>query len=247
MKHSLLVIVTAVVFLMALPQSLAQSQVYAQPMYEVHWTTQTLRISIPDTPAGAKLSMLEAMDIWNKAQVWFVQSFYPNHPEAVFTLKEAKGSSQAQVTVQYVDSLPRGWWAETTHYGTKIFIVIGHAPGNVVIAAHELGHVLGLGDNSIDGDLERSGNVFLPYPSTINLYGVFLQAECQCYTDTDSISLPTQISYTVWDPSSAVIPEFPNMLPVLIVAALASLLGSSIQRSLRYRNTRNVAAPTRTT
>ncbi|MGA8856893.1 MAG: hypothetical protein WB643_06980 [Candidatus Bathyarchaeia archaeon] len=218
----IILIILLVLLALAFPSVLAQ-QTYTQPMYEVQWTTHTLLVSIPDTLPDAKTSMLQAMDIWNKAQTWFIQSYYPNQPEAMFNLKAAQGG-QVQVTVQYVSSLPNGWWAETTQSGTKISIVISHASGNVVIAAHELGHVLGLGDNSINGDLERSSNVFSPYPSTLNLYGVFLQAKCQCYTYEDSISLPAQIPYTIWNPNLVVVPEFPNMLPVLVVAALASVI-----------------------
>src|SRR5208337_3971355 len=121
--------------------------------------------------------LTQAIEIWNQAQAWFIQSYYPqNYPKDVFTLELASSGQTAQVTVQYVYTLPNGYWAETSQYGTKISMVISRAFQNSVLAAHELGHVLGLADNSIKGDLERSSGVYQPYPSTLDLYGVFLHA-----------------------------------------------------------------------
>jgi len=204
-------------------------------MFETHWTSHIILVSFPNTiPTFYEGNynvtyeliqpLTQAIEIWNQAQAWFIQSYYPqNYPKDVFTLELASSGQTAQVTVQYVYTLPNGYWAETSQYGTKISMVISRAFQNSVLAAHELGHVLGLADNSIKGDLERSSGVYQPYPSTLDLYGVFLQAKCQCYTQQDSVGLPQQIPYSIWNPNQAVVPEFPDMPPVLVVGILVDL------------------------
>ena len=206
-------------------------QTYVQPMYETHWKTHTILVSLPNTIVrfsgniiDPNSSVIQAMDIWNQAQIWFVQSYFPhNYPTYVFRLEVARPGQVPQVTVQYIGYLHDGWWAETSQYGTKISIVIAHSDQNTVLAAHELGHVLGLGDNSINGDLERTSNVFSPYPSTLNLYAVYMQAKCLCYTAADKVIL-TQIPYMQWNPNLVVVTEFPNPALILVVAIITGLL-----------------------
>lgn len=197
-----------------LPLARAQSATpYVQPMCEIHWTTRTLLVSIPTSPQAWRDAILQAMGIWNRAQTWFIQTYEPNHPADIYTLQEAQPGQTAQIVIHYVNSLPNGWSGQTTHYGVQIEMVQNYV--NVVLAAHELGHSLGLGDNSISGDLERNNYVYTPYPSTLNLYGVFLQAQCSCYTGEEQITLPAQIPYAIyWDTP---VPEFSNILPVLVV------------------------------
>ena len=203
-------------------------------MYEVHWTSHTILVSVPDTPSSARRDFEAAITIWNQAQSWFVRSYYPkDYPDDIFTIGLAAQGQSAQVTVQYVSSLSNGWWAETGRYGASILMVTEHSEGNVILATHELGHVLGLGDNSINGDLERGSDVQSLYPSTLNLYAVYLEVKCNfCYTGSDRVTLPSGITYFTWSPNLTAMPEFSNT-PTMLGLLLGILCTASRRISLK--------------
>ncbi|MFI5450089.1 MAG: hypothetical protein ACHQ03_10060 [Candidatus Bathyarchaeia archaeon] len=237
--------------LLAVPSLVLAQQAYLQPMYEIHWKTHTLLIQIPDappqqraTPEQVKGVMLLAISRWNEAQDWFIQTYYPTHPEAKFTLQEVGPNEKPQITIQYVKSLScpsaqYGCVGLTSNYGTQISMILSGPWGlSLTLVMHELGHSLGLADNSIanDGNMYADMEAYLgpsalpdDYdPSTLDLYGVFLQAQCQCYGQGDSVSLTHQIPYMVWKPP--VVPEFPNPLPLLLVAVASASLILGINR-----------------
>lgn len=218
------------VILLALGMPIVSAQtVYVQPMYSISWTSHTILVSVPASPSWAQADFMSAIQDWNEAQGWFLASYEPSHLTARYTLELAQPGQRPQVIVNYVSNLPNGWWAETSQDGTRISLVESHADGNVVLVAHELGHVLGLGDNSISGDLERSSNVHSPYPSTLDLYGAYLQALCQCYSQGDTVGLPAQIPYTVWVPNEKPIPEFSS--PAFVLVSILLVIGLTRRRT----------------
>jgi hypothetical protein len=230
-KLSLIMVLVAASLLM--PLVMAQ-QTYTIPLLTVDWgSTRTIAVGIPSQPQWAYDTMLEGMQIWNQAQQWFVRSYYPQDTGSVFTLEPAKNSNP-MVTVTYTQSktiqcgsITVGGGC-TTNDGTEIVIVLsGLEYCQCELAAHELGHVLGLGDNpSLSQDLM---NRYVPFvnPSTLDLYAVFLVAQqFGAAQSGDSVTLPSTIPYYQWEPGMIPIPEFPiTGLPVLVVClSLVSIL-----------------------
>jgi hypothetical protein len=221
------------------PQILAQ-QTYSQPMYGTHWPSHTIFVSVPDSPFAAQIDFQLAIDYWNQAQQWFLASYESNHLTAQYTLELAQPGQQAQVTVQYVPDTGQNWWGFTYSAGTRISIVLSRFAGVnygtnyslVALAEHELGHVLGLGDSCIRQDLMLglcNGVLLGPdtayYPSTLDLYAVYLQALTNGgYGNGDTVSLPAQIPYAAWVPNEMPVSEFSNSF-LILVAALSVTVG----------------------
>jgi hypothetical protein len=212
------------------PQALAQ-QAYTQPMFPIDWTSTTILVSLPANPSWAIQPIQQAMQDWNQAQSWFLESYEPGQPNAKYTLQLAQAGQNPQVIVKYVPDTGQNWGGYTYNNGRSISIVISlfyRASDLQIVAAHELGHVLGLGDSCVKGDLMRGDcngpfvtTSYPPYPSTLNLYGVYLQAvTANQYDSQDSVSLPPQIPYSTWTPGITSIPEFPATLRILLMSAL---------------------------
>lgn len=204
---------------------------YTQPMYSIAWTSHTILVSVPDEPSAGKDAFNLAVQVWNQAQLWFLQSYEPNHLSSIYTLRVAELGEVPQVAVQYVSSNPRGDWAITYAAGTRIAIVLSKFGANPTalflepVSIHELGHVLGLGDNNVAGDIMRSEGPYPYSPSTLDLYAVYLQAVSGgSYGGEDIVTLPSQIPYTVWYPGAQPIPEFPAATGALMLGFVVPLL-----------------------
>lgn len=75
--------------------------------------------------------------------------------------------------------------------------------GLLEVANHEVGHVLGLGDGLRERfDLMDAAGVLgtWSYPSTLDLYAVFLVAKGIQFYDYTEIALPKGIPYMQWLP-----------------------------------------------
>ena len=217
---------------------ISAQQTYTQPMYPINWTSSIILVSVPTSLGGVPQAFKQAMEWWNQAQTWFLASYELNHTNARYTLQLAEAGQLAQVSVQYVSDTGQIWSGLTTKNGRLISIVISRFGPNQmpsfaleVLAEHELGHVLGLQDNCLVNDLMRGGcggflfGIANNYPSTLNLYGVYLQAVSgDRYGINDSITLPPQLPYSIWKPNEAPIPEFPDSYFPLVMASLMFVL-----------------------
>ena len=175
------------------------------------------------------------MQTWNEAQKWFVASFYPNDMNDVLTLENAN-SSQAMVEIVYARTEPVycGLGTVPTTIGcTSLdgrYVQLALQSLDSILAAHELGHVLGLGDSSLSGDLM---NIDLTdaNPSTLNLYAVFTVAETGAAQTGDAVTLPSTIPYMFWNYEIKPIPEFHGASPILLaVLLLPSLLVFGVRK-----------------
>lgn len=194
-------------FLLALSLlPLAQATSYVQPMLSRDWEKHTLLVSIPLSPSSYYPVIKKSLDVWNQAQKWFVESWFPTHPNAIFTLQPTSGPG-ADITIQYVQNAKQSW---TSANGRTISIVLGQASHLFTVTNHELGHALGLDHTSVSDDLMNGKELSSsPYPSTLNLYGVYLEAAGSTFAYGDVVTLLSQIPYTEWFPGILPIPEYP--------------------------------------
>jgi hypothetical protein len=147
---------------------------FARPAYAAtysipvvgRWSTLQIGLQIPSTPAWAHDLVLNASQVWNMAQVWFQQNYFPGGN--VYSFVESPVGN-ATVTFgmppEYV-SIAVGWTQyildqSSTIIGAHTFLdgrVFNAGQGNngtaleygFRIALHELGRVLGLG-SLVDG------------------------------------------------------------------------------------------------
>ena len=224
-------------------------QIYGQPfLYDPAWQSHVITISAPTSPRWAYAVVLNSLQIWNKAQIWFVETWYPKSLKDVYTLVPTSGPSQ--ITINYVPDSGQLWNGDTLYHSNwaSIQIVLSrYSPmkldGLRFAVDHELGHALGLGHTTappqdlmcviFGGGRERNcdpthRNVF---PSTLNLYGVFLEAEGNHYGPRDSAKLPSTIPYTIW-PHDSVPLEFLATIPLtILILATAFFFSQKVEAS----------------
>ena len=146
-------------------------QQYVIPLLGGRWAIYTITVKIPAEPVWAHDAVVDALGIWNQAQVWFESTYFP---QAATKSYQFTVSNSGQVTVAFQEiydpndsftgltKLTEGSGNRYTAAKVKIVLVdsIGfNRVGSEVtsIAAHEFGHVLGLDHPKI--------NINLIYPN----------------------------------------------------------------------------------
>jgi len=125
------------------------------------WSALQIGLDIPSTPTWARALVLKAARVWNQAQVWFQQNYFPDGSLYTFVT-----SASGNVTVSFTmpvayASIAVGWTqyvldGPSTILGAHVFLdgnifnaleepnITGQKYG-FRLALHELGRVLGLG------------------------------------------------------------------------------------------------------
>jgi hypothetical protein len=197
---------------------------YWIPTFGVGWPSQRIYVRIPSEPGNARDVALKAIAIWNQAQEWFRETYFPSAD--VYTL--VIGGKHASVLTEFTD-----YWTVSNYCPTMPFGVQGcthlrwddadnitmalifldtsgltssgssHEP--IFLALHEFGHALGLPDypssSSSPCPFEDLMCLYYPdeYPSTLDLYALHQLAAGIRATD---IFLPPYIPYAYYMPIS---------------------------------------------
>jgi len=205
---SLLVLYTLVL----LPLSAAQT--YFQPMLGISWSAHEIAVNIPAAPSWASDALKTAMNDWEGAQSWFIQTYFRGQNGAEFNFMPSINNPQSQLKIEFVNDTGQFWTGNTEVpisgpiANETVLLVLSRlaTPGDVIqVMHHELGHVLGLDHTAYIQDLmypamdSYSGGAPV-YPSTVNLYGVFMLGEGCTFSPGQAAVVPSWIPYLEWSP-----------------------------------------------
>ena len=244
-KLSLLALIPIILLVFLMPVNAQAS--YQQPLEGVYWEQRVLNVKIAATPTDAYSIVKQALQSWNEAQTWFIANYEPQatgKPDHTFVESDVN----TQITIRYVSTLPNSWGAETTfdeqtgpaleRVTISVILSVWSNAQLLSVMNHELGHALGLGHTELTYDLmyHSSASVPIPYPSTLNLYAIYVLTRNSLTSNNPNfgkpVTLPASIPYVEWRPGMAV-PEF-SFTPVLILL-VTFLTIAILRKDQRFR------------
>jgi len=206
-------------------------------MFGGRWANYTIGVKIQGTPVWMKGAVVDAMMVWNQAQKWFAQKYFPDGKTYTLVASDAVNTPVAvrfQNISQGVSYCTLGQDTVPFRSGTTITSALMKLTGYCqnqaldrtlvyLVAIHEFGHALGIGHVNFETPHDVMREWFEPdwQISTLDLYAIHVLASGSAPSDV--VVLPNSIPFDLV-PFSA-IPEFPTtiivlVLPMLLVAIL---------------------------
>jgi hypothetical protein len=194
-----------------------------------------ITVQIPASPSWAHDQVANSLKVWNQAQLWFAQTYFPDSP--VYTLLESSSGVVIVNFVQAEDKFLQDCRVSSSKdavacnsYKTKLYFDMTYFSSDKGFfqhtSTHEFGHVLGLGHASYNGELMcvNWSVCFHPElvlnPSTLDLYAVHLLASGMGVSSETSVTLPPSIPFEI---SQIAIPEFENATSLVLLLSILSL------------------------
>lgn len=256
----------------------ANATTYTQTLSGGRWTQHTIYVYVDPTPTWAnltsegvmpnwaQLTVYQAIEIWNVAQDWFINSQKLN-PNGKYALAITESPSQAKIHISFPHNITAKcgnldeWTGCTTitmpswtirraeiQLYIDTFAVLPFYTNDThilrTIALHELGNSIGLWDMPSTSPLKSdvmypSGDARRAYPSTLNLYAVYLIASNDLGPGTLTVDLRSNIQYMQWQPHSAILtPESPvpeTTTPIVLLVFSAVSCAIVTRRTLSSR------------
>ena len=185
--------------------------------FGVSWTNQTVDVSIPAGPGMARHLVVQALDIWNQAQLWFEATYFPRGRVYTFVVDNRPLDVLVDFTdywsvSNYCPSVPLGvegctnvtWNLSRNITRAIVFLdtkrLITPNMDSIFLVLHEFGHALGLPDLPSLCPFQDLSCLYYAdhYPSTLDLYALHELADGMRET---MVSLPPTIPYQYYSPS----------------------------------------------
>jgi hypothetical protein len=200
---------------------------FARPAYATtysipvvgRWPALQVGLQIPSTPSWAHDLVLNASQVWNRAQVWFTQNYFPGGDVYTFVESPVGNATVTFGMAAGYACIAVGWTQYTldkslTIQGANVFLDsdvfnAGQAHNTTDleygfrIALHELGRVLGLG-SLVDGSdiMDPIGTISHaldpPILSMIDLYALHILASESFFSSPIVLNTDQHLSMNGW-------------------------------------------------